>query len=84
MNFNVLREYGAGETPQALSSPRKLPRHARGFAERLERKSTAQLTEAKIKKPLSRRIRVFNYSAAPFCFGSLTSLCGNSFVLERE
>ncbi len=23
--FNVLREYGAGETPQALKAPRRLP-----------------------------------------------------------
>ncbi|MBM7651031.1 hypothetical protein JOC76_000480 [Neobacillus cucumis] len=39
MNFNVLREYGAEEAP----------RHARGFAECLERKSTVKFNEPKNK-----------------------------------
>jgi hypothetical protein len=38
-NFNVLREYGAGETPQALLAPRRLP-GTPAESERLERKST--------------------------------------------
>ncbi|WP_180960149.1 hypothetical protein [Neobacillus cucumis] len=36
----LLREYGAGETPQALNTE-EAPRHARGKRSRLERKSTA-------------------------------------------
>ncbi|MED4223936.1 hypothetical protein [Neobacillus cucumis] len=49
MSVNVLQEYGAGETPQALSAPKEAPRHASGFAERLERKSTAKFKELKNK-----------------------------------
>ncbi|WP_410893846.1 hypothetical protein [Neobacillus sp. 204] len=37
--FNVLREYGAGETPQALKAPRRLPATPANRS-RLKRKST--------------------------------------------
>ena len=37
----LLREYGAGETPQALPAPRRLP-GTPAESERLERRSTAK------------------------------------------
>jgi hypothetical protein len=41
----LLREYGAGETPQALSAPRRSP-GTPAESERLERKSTAIFNRA--------------------------------------
>ncbi|WP_342433662.1 hypothetical protein [Neobacillus sp. FSL H8-0543] len=47
--FNVLREYGAGETPQALKRRGGSPARPRK-AKRLELQSTAKFTELKIKR----------------------------------
>jgi hypothetical protein len=44
----LLREYGAGETPQARVAPRRLPGPP-AESERLERKSTGKLTEPYFK-----------------------------------
>jgi hypothetical protein len=41
----LLREYGAGETPQARVAPRRLPEPP-AESERLERKSTAKFNRA--------------------------------------
>jgi hypothetical protein len=50
MLFKVLREYGAGETPQALRRRGGFPARPRK-AKHLERKSTGPLTEG-IKKAI--------------------------------